>query len=244
MSVAQLVHNGQAGNTFLVYDHTTDQYYTEQTRRSMRNAGRGLTKMVLRLPLAIQVLLFVAIVTIPLMLIFGIGGQWQLRRFRKRRHHGIRALVTAFIQAAALMPAAPSAATASRPPQNLPGAGAPDLVAQVQQITELHMAGALTAQEFQLAKARLLNTGPVARAEPSAEQFAPPAQAVQTPALAFPDRSLASAPQPVPWSPDRRYWWDGSKWMLATTSVPPGSLVSEDQRWWWDGNSWRAVPAT
>ena len=58
------------------------------------------------------------------------------------------------------------------------------------------------------------------------------------------------------WSPDRRYWWDGSQWTSGkqplqtsgrrsrTTPEGPrqptsGGLFSDDGRWWWDGHSWR-----
>lgn len=36
-------------------------------------------------------------------------------------------------------------------------------------------------------------------------------------------------------SPDRRYWWDGSQWLLA---------VSRDGQLWFDGTEWRPNPLT
>jgi hypothetical protein len=92
VSAACLVHNGKSGNAFLVFNHTTGSVFVETTRRGMQNAPHGITKMVIRLPLAHQVLLWLLIVTWPLILLIALGAQWQLRWFRK---HSIKPLVAA-----------------------------------------------------------------------------------------------------------------------------------------------------
>jgi putative transposase len=69
------------------------------------DARRGAFKMVLPLPLPHQVLLWLLIVTWPVMILFGVGAHWQLRRFRK---HGVRPLVAALQRRATGMPSGSS----------------------------------------------------------------------------------------------------------------------------------------
>ncbi len=99
VSAAWLVHNRKSGTAFVVVDHTTNSVYVEKTRRGLKNAPRGLTKMVLRLPLPYEVLLWLGIVTWPLIILFGVGAQIQLRWFRK---HAVKPLVAVLQQRAAL----------------------------------------------------------------------------------------------------------------------------------------------
>jgi hypothetical protein len=54
---------------------------------------------------------------------------------------------------------------------------------------------------------------------------------------------VAAADQLI-WSEDRRYWWNGSTWIDAGNTLPPGVHFTEDQGHWWDGASWRPVPST
>ncbi len=149
VSAAWLVHNGKTGNAFLVYNHTTNQVWIEATRRGMRNARHGLVKMILPLPTTYVVLLTLAIVTFPLVVVFGLGVQWQARSFRKR---GARPLIDALTRQANEIPA--------RAPITVPDQAQPhtviDLAAQVREITALHESGALTTDEFQAAKTKLL----------------------------------------------------------------------------------------
>ncbi len=84
VSAAWLVHNRKLGNAFLVYDHTTNLIYWEVTRSAMGTAKRGLTKMVMRLPTAYVALLCLAIVTIPLLVVFALSAQIHLWIFRNR----------------------------------------------------------------------------------------------------------------------------------------------------------------
>ncbi len=57
-----------------------------------------------------------------------------------------------------------------------------------------------------------------------------------------------SAEPGVQYSPDGRWWWDGSQWLPApgppppAPSVAPGVQYSPDGRWWWNG--WQWTPAT
>jgi hypothetical protein len=153
VSAAWLVHNGKSGNAFLVYNHTTDQVWIEQTRSGMRNAPRGLIRMILPLPTIYVVVLTVLIVTFPLVFAFGLGVQWQSRRFRK---HGARPLIDALQRRAAGMPPRRAQASAAVPAQAQPAVI--DLAAQVKEITLLHDSGALTDDEYQAAKTKLLST--------------------------------------------------------------------------------------
>lgn len=152
VSAAWLVHNGKTGNAFLIYNHTTDRVYVETTRRGMQNAPRGLAKLVLPLPVAYQALLFLAIVTIPLVIIFGVGAGWQVRDFRKR---GARPLVSALQQRASGMSLGVSPASGAVPAQPRRD-DVIDLVTQVKEIAALQESGALTPDEFQAAKTKLL----------------------------------------------------------------------------------------
>ena len=152
VSVAWLVHNGKTGNAFLVYNHTTNQAFVEATRHGMRNARRGLVRMILPLPTAYVVLLVLCIVTIPLVMVLGLGVEWQARQFRKR---GARPLIDALHRRAAEVPPRPTPAPVAVPSQAQPNVVI-DLAAQVKEITSLHESGALTNEEFQAAKTKLL----------------------------------------------------------------------------------------
>ena len=45
-------------------------------------------------------------------------------------------------------------------------------------------------------------------------------------------------------SPDRRYWWDGQRWIDGSSASPPFAPRSADGGYWWDGWDWRPVPQT
>lgn len=152
VSAAWLVHNGKTGNAFVVYNHTTNQVYVEATRRGMRSARRGLVKMILPLPTLYQALLFVLIVTIPLIVVLGLGAEWQARHFRKR---GVRPLVEMLAQRASGMPPRRVEAPV-QVPAPADGDARIDLATQVKEITSLHDSGALTDDEFRAAKTKLL----------------------------------------------------------------------------------------
>jgi hypothetical protein len=44
---------------------------------------------------------------------------------------------------------------------------------------------------------------------------------------------------PVPLSGDRRWWWNGSRWMDSAVAPPPMAARSPDGAWWWNGAEWR-----
>jgi hypothetical protein len=44
---------------------------------------------------------------------------------------------------------------------------------------------------------------------------------------------------PVPLSGDRRWWWNGSRWMDSAVAAPPMAARSPDGAWWWNGAEWR-----
>lgn len=148
VSAAFLVHNGKQGNAFLIYDHSTDLVYVEDSRRGLKTAKNGIVKMVMKLPLAWIVILCLGIVTIPLVAILGLGAHWQVKMFRRL---GTKRLVASLSQRAAEIPSASSPAVTSRSSE--PGR---DLAAQMRELTDMHDSGRLSAEEFQTAKARLL----------------------------------------------------------------------------------------
>ena len=153
VSAAWLVHNHKPDNAFLVYNHTTGSVYVEATQRGGINARRGLVKMVFTLPLVHQALLCIAIVTIPVMFLLVLGATWQLRWFRKR---GVRPLMAVLERCAGEMPSRRLAAADTAPAAPIYSAGTIDLASQVKELTALHHSGSLTSEEFQAAKAKLL----------------------------------------------------------------------------------------
>ena len=154
VSVAWLVHNGKPGNAFLVYDHTTNRAYVEDSKRGVKATRRGLVKMVFKLPTLWVVILVLGIVTVPLLAILGLGAQWNVRRFRK---HGVSRLLVSLGQRAAAIP--PPVSVSPQFPSTVPNtAGGADLASQIRQITAMHESGALSVDEFQAAKAKLLGS--------------------------------------------------------------------------------------
>jgi T4 superinfection immunity protein len=49
---------------------------------------------------------------------------------------------------------------------------------------------------------------------------------------------------PVPLSGDRRWWWNGSRWMDSQAAPPPMAARSPDGAWWWNGIEWRQTAPT
>lgn len=152
VSAAWMVHNGKVGNAFLVFNHTTNRVYVEKTQRGSRNADRGLAKMLIPLPTIYVVLMVLAIVTFPLLALYGLAAMWHMRAFRTR---GSRPLVNRLHQTAAGMTPANQPASIVVPNQSPPQETI-DLVSQVKEMKALHDSGALTAAEYDAAKAKLL----------------------------------------------------------------------------------------
>lgn len=143
VSAAWIVRNGKAGPAFLVYNHTTGMFYIETHRgRGTGRPKRGLVNMVVTLPLIHSALFVLAL---PVYVLVGFGIRAQLNLFRK---FGVRPLAAKVQRRAAEMPPAPVVTPEA----------ARDLAAQVKEITALHQSGALTAEEFTAAKARLLDS--------------------------------------------------------------------------------------
>jgi hypothetical protein len=152
VSVAWLVHGGKTGNAFLVYNHTTNEVRAEPVRLGWLMADRGLAKMVLRLRPGYMILMGVLIVTFPLLLLFVYAAKWHVRRFVKR---GAKPLYSAMQQRARELPQRQR--TITIPTQAGP-AHVIDLAGQMDKISALHNSGALTDDEFQAAKGRLLGS--------------------------------------------------------------------------------------
>jgi hypothetical protein len=150
VSAAWLIHNGKTGNAFLVYDHTTNIWWVESSSTGVDTAHRGVVKMILKLPTAYLVILCLGIVTIPFVFLIGLGAQLHLRGLQKR---GVFPLVAALKIRAAEFPALRLESAKESGTK-----GASDLVSQVKEITALHESGALSVEEFQAAKSKLLGT--------------------------------------------------------------------------------------
>jgi hypothetical protein len=153
VSVAWLLHNRKTGNAFMIYNHTTNLVYIEETRRGMHTARKGLVKMVWKLPLAHQVLLWLLIVTWPLMLALVLTANSHTRGFRKR---GSRPLVARMQYSAAPMSGHPVSADGQTILASPALQSQTNLASQVQDLSALYQAGSLTFDEFQAAKAKLL----------------------------------------------------------------------------------------
>lgn len=118
VSVAQLRHGRRSGYVVALYNHTTNLVYQENLRRGQFVAKGGLAKMVMRLPVVYQVVLFLLIVTIPLMIVLGVGAQLQLRWFRR---HGSKPLIRELQRRGQqVIPVAPAAAVTPPPSAVLP----------------------------------------------------------------------------------------------------------------------------
>lgn len=151
VSVAWLIHNGKTGNAFLIYNHTTRRVRAEPVRLGWLSAPYGLSKMVLPLPAAYMILLCVLLVTIPLQLAFVFAAKWQAGRFLK---HGSEPLTAAMRRRAETMPS--HLVNLNAIPAQPGPSEVIDLAAQMKEISALHDSGALTDEEFQAAKTRLL----------------------------------------------------------------------------------------
>lgn len=143
VSVAWLVHNRKPGPAFLVYDHTAGTWTLETHKgRGLRKNRRGLVNMVVTLPVVYAAIFVLAV---PVYVLVGIGTRTQLNLFGK---FGVRPLLARVQADAANMPS--------------PHVDAPvpviDLATQVKEITALHESGALSHEEYQAAKAKLLGT--------------------------------------------------------------------------------------
>lgn len=62
VSVANLRHGRHDGYAIMAYNHTTGLVYQENLRRGQFVAKGGLAKMIMRLPVAYQVILFLGII--------------------------------------------------------------------------------------------------------------------------------------------------------------------------------------
>jgi len=157
VSAAVLVHGGKPGYAFVVYNHTTGQYWTMQHyRRGLDVPPKGsLTRMVFHLGAFHQV---IAILCAGLGFLLGILAHVQLAAFNKL---GVKPVIRQMEQRAADASSeeaqAHEALARSAPAAPAPAPTSADIVAQIQGLTELHGSGALSAEQFEAAKAKLLD---------------------------------------------------------------------------------------
>jgi hypothetical protein len=104
VSVAHLVHNRKAGNAFVVYNHTTGNAFVERISRGQLAPRRGLVRMMRPLSDYHIAGLTLLIVTIPIVLVIGLGLEGQLRWFQRG---GVRPLLAVMQAQAAKLRAAP-----------------------------------------------------------------------------------------------------------------------------------------
>jgi hypothetical protein len=153
VSAAVLVHNGKPGYAFVVYNHTTGHYRTMQHyRRGIDVPPKGsFARMVFHLGKFHQL---VAILCVGLGILLGILAHIQMATFNKI---GVKPLLRLMEkrgaeQAAAeaeRQPVAPAPTPIAAPPS-------PDIVEQIQRLVVLHSTGALSTEQFEAAKAKLL----------------------------------------------------------------------------------------
>jgi len=151
VSAAVLVHGARRGNAFVVYNHTIGEWWIERYRRGRDVPPKGThLKMVWHLGSAHQL---ISILCVGLGIPLAILSQSQLAAFRK---FGVKPLISQMEQegqealaTAAQAPALPSPAT--------PAPGATDIATQVRELSELHSSGALSAEQFEAAKTKLLD---------------------------------------------------------------------------------------
>jgi hypothetical protein len=157
VSAAVLEHWGKPGYAFLVYDHTTGQYWTMQHYRRGLDVPpqRSLTRMVFHLGAIHQA---VAILCAGLGFLLGALAHVQLATFNKL---GLKPLLRQMEERAGEESSseaqARDALAIPPPPARLPVPTGDDIVAQIRSLTELHGSGALSAEQFEAAKAKLLN---------------------------------------------------------------------------------------
>jgi hypothetical protein len=153
VSAAVLAHGGKPGYAFVVYDHTTRQYWTMQHYRRGLDVPpkRSFARMVFHLGKFHQV---VAILCVGLGFVLGALAHVQMAAFNKL---GVKPLLRRMEQQAAEVSSA-QAMSAPTPavPAPAPDARSGDIVEQIDRLTKLHGSGALSAEQFESAKAKLL----------------------------------------------------------------------------------------
>jgi hypothetical protein len=152
ISAAVLVHGSRRGYAFVVYNHTTGQWWIERYRRGRDVPPKGThLRMVWHLGPIHQL---VALLMVGLGILLGILAQSQLAAFRKL---GLKRLLSKMEQSAHEVSATTAArTTAVSPPVDTPPAA--NIAAQVRELSELTASGALSAEQFEAAKAKLLGT--------------------------------------------------------------------------------------
>jgi hypothetical protein len=151
ISAAVLVHGARRGNAFVVYNHSIGEWWIERYRRGRDVPPKGThLRMVWHLGAFHQlVALLCAGLAIPL----GILAQSQLAAFRV---FGVKRLISRMKQSAQEVSATAARTTALSPPV-APPPGA-SIAAQVRELTDLAASGALSAEQFEALKAKLLGT--------------------------------------------------------------------------------------
>lgn len=157
VSAAVLAHGGKSGYAFVVYNHTTGHYWTMQHYRRGIDIPpkRSLSRMVFHLG---KWHVLAAFLCAGLGLVLGALAHIQLATFNKL---GVKPLLRLMEQRGAEESTAEAktreAVERSLPPAPAPVVASPDIVEQIHRLTELHGSGALSAEQFEAAKAKLLD---------------------------------------------------------------------------------------
>jgi hypothetical protein len=151
VSAALLVHGARPGNAFVVYNHTIGEWWIERYRRGRDVPPKGThLRMVWHLGAIHQL---IALLCAGLGILLGILAQTQLAAFRKI---GVKPLIS-LMERRPQEVLAMAAQTTALPSPVVPGPGA-DIATQVRELTELYSSGALSAEQFEAAKGKLLAT--------------------------------------------------------------------------------------
>jgi hypothetical protein len=157
VSAAVLAHGGKTGYAFVVYNHSTGTYHTMQHYRRGLDVPpkRSFARMVFHLGAFHQL---VAILCAGLGILLGILAHVQMARFNK---FGVKPLLRVMEQRAAEESSADArtheVAERTLPRAPTPAEPSPDIVEQIHRLAELHGSGALSAEQFEAAKAKLLD---------------------------------------------------------------------------------------
>lgn len=160
VSAAVLAHGDKSGYAFVVYNHSTGHYWTMQHyRRGIDVPPKiSLTRMVFHLGKWHQL---AAILCAGLGFVLGALAHIQMAAFNKL---GVKPLLRRMEQRGAEESAAEAKTREpverSLPPAPTPVVASPDIVEQIHRLTELHGSGALSAEQFEAAKAKLLDQPP------------------------------------------------------------------------------------
>ena len=129
----------KSGPYFLIFNHVTHQAFIKD--KAVRKA------ITFPYPTVYVAILFLMILPIPVLIVFGLADLWQVARFRRA---GVKPLVASLEARAASLP--------TRAESNTQASTTTGIASALKEITALRDSGALSQAEFERAKAKLLTS--------------------------------------------------------------------------------------